>query len=134
MLEKRPTFFIKKNSTLPMLKFPLTEWLMEKYDITEDMVENCAVTFSMYDVTNEVYKIANVNALLLINEDRVKYPDEEKYTLGYKFKVNDTCNAGIFDAEFKIDFMGDSCGKITFPVTEKIRVIIQDSITKTTVV
>jgi len=46
MLEKRPTFFIKKNSTLPMLKYPITEWLMEKFDVSEDMLEDCAVTFS----------------------------------------------------------------------------------------
>lgn len=134
MLEKRPTFFIKKNSTLPVLKFPLTEWLMVKYSITEDMLDDCAITFSMYDVTNEVYKIANKEAILLVNENRVNYPAEEKYTLAYKFSVNDTSKAGLFDAEFKVDFIGDHCGKITFPNTEKIRVIIQDSLTKTTVV
>jgi hypothetical protein len=134
MLEKRPTFFIKKNSTLPMLKYALSQWVMEKYSITEDMLEDCAITFSLYDVTNDVYKIANKAAQLLINEDRQDYPAEEKYTLAYKFSIADTSKAGEFDAEFKVDFLGDHCGKITFPVDEKIRVSIQDSITKTKVV
>jgi len=133
MLEKRPTFFIKKNSTLPMLKYPITEWLMEKFDVTEDMLEDCAVTFSMYDVDNDVFKIANKAGQLLLNDDRRKYPDEEKYTLAYKFSLNDTSKVGRFEAEFKVDFFGDHCGKITFPVTEKIQVLIQDSSTKTTI-
>lgn len=134
MYNGRPTFFIKKNSTLPILKYPLTEWLMTKYDVTADMLENCAITFSLYDVDNEVYRIANKAADLIINEDLRKYPDEEKYTLAYKFSISDTSKAGLFDAEFKVDFLGDNCGKITFPTTEKIRVAIQDSSTKTTVI
>lgn len=133
MLEKRPTFFIKKNSTLPMLKYAMSEWLMQKYSITEDMLDDCAITFSMYDVTNDVYRIANKAAKLIINDDRLHSPEEEKYTLAYKFSIADTSKPGEFDAEFKVDFLGDHCGKITFPINEKIRVSIQDSLTKTTV-
>lgn len=128
------TFYIKKNSTLPMLKFPLSQRLMEKYDITEDMLDNCAVTFSMYNVIDEVYKIANKEAKLVINEDLVRYPDEDKYTLLYKFSTSDTAKSGQFEGEFKVDFLGDRCGKITFPVDEKIAIYIQDSLTKTTVI
>ncbi len=134
MINKKETFFIKKNSTLPLLKFQLTDRILEKYGVTPDMLEDCAVTFSMYDVNNEVYKIANKAAALVINEDRISYPEEEKYTLTYKFSVSDTSKSGQFDAEFKVDFLGDHCGKITFPVDSKIRISIQDSITKTTVV
>ncbi len=134
MIEKRPTFFIKKNSTLPVLKFPITSYIMEKYDITEDMLDNCAVTFSLYDVTNDVYKIANKEARLHILDDLKTYPDEEKYTLEYKFSLSDTNRSGNFDGEFKVDFLGDACGKITFPVSEKLKIAIQDSITKTTIV
>lgn len=122
------TFFIKKNSTLPMLKFPLSERLMEKYDVTEDMLENCAVTFSMYDVENEVYKIANKEGRLLINETSL---DDEKYSLVYKFSLSETSRAGNFEGEFKIDFLGDYCGKMTFPADDKIKILIQNSITKT---
>lgn len=134
MLEQRPFFFIKQNSTLPMLKFQLTDWLMNKYGVTEDMLENCAVTFSMYDVENDVYRIANKGALLLINEDRPGFPEEIKYTLGYKFSIGDTYKAGRFEGEFKVDFLGDHCGKITFPVSKKININIEKSSTKTIVV
>ncbi len=133
MLNKTSTFIIKKNSTLPVLKYPLTEILMEKYDITEDMLENVAVTFSLYDVGNDVFKIANKAARLDINTDFINNPDDDKYTLSYKFTVNETSKYGHFQGEFKVDFLGDYCGKITFPVNGKINIIVKDSITKTTV-
>lgn len=134
MLDKRLPFYIKKNSTLPMLKYPLTEVLMEKHGITDEMLENCAITFSMYNLDEDTYKIANKEARLLINEDFITNPDDEKYLLVYKFSIQDTSKCGHFESNFTIDFLGDNCGKITFPTSEKINIFIQNSLTKTTVV
>jgi len=135
MYNSRPTFFIKKNSTLPKLKFALSEYLILRYDITDEMLENCAVTFSMQDAESGVYKIANRAADLVVNTDFVNNPDEDKYNLVYKFSLAETAKPGVFAGEFKVDFLGeDQCGKITFPVTEKITIVIQDSITKTSVI
>jgi len=128
-------FFIKKDSTLPELKYPLIQKVREKYDITDLMLENVAVTFSMMDADTGIYHIANVPANLVINTDRLNYPDELKYTLVYRFTLHDTKRAGRFLGEFKIDFLGDGdCGKITLPVNEYINIMIQDSLTKTTVI
>lgn len=135
MYNSRPTFFIKKNSTLPKLKFALSEYLMLRYDITDEMLENCAVTFSMQDSESGVYKIANKAADLVVNTDFANNPDEDKYNLVYKFSLAETSKPGIFAGEFKVDFLGENqCGKITFPATEKLTIVIQDSITKTTVI
>jgi hypothetical protein len=135
MFNNRPTFFIKKNSTLPKLKFTLSDYLMAKYSITEDMLENCAVTFSMQDSDSGIYKIANKAADLLVNDDFEENPSDEKYNLVYKFSLNDTSKAGIYLGEFKLDFLGENqCGKITLPNTDKITIVIQDSSTKTTVI
>lgn len=135
MYNSRPTFFIKKNSTLPKLKFALSEYLMLRYDITDAMLENCAVTFSMQDAETGVYKIANKGADLVVNTDFASNPDEDKYNLVYKFSLSDTAKPGIYMGEFKVDFLGeDQCGKITFPATEKITIVVQDSSTKTTVI
>lgn len=135
MYNSRPTFFIKKNSTLPKLKFPLTEYLMTRYDITDDMLENCAITFSMIDSDSGVYKIANKAADLVINTDFANNPDEDKYNLVYKFSLSETAKPGVFLGEFKVDFLGENqCGKITFPMTDKITIVVQDSTTKTTVI
>jgi hypothetical protein len=134
MYQSRQIFFIKKDSTLPKLKFPLTQAIMEYYDITEDMLENCAVTFSMTDADTGIYRIANSEANLEIKEDRPSNPDEVKYTLTYCFSLKDTKKEGHFYGEFKIDFLGENCGKITLPTTQRIDIYIQDSITVTTVV
>ena len=128
-------FFIKKNSTLPELKFPLTQWVRERYDLTDAMLENVAVTFSMMDADTGIYRIANVAANLIVNRNRPEYPDEVEYTLTCRFKLSQTRKTGRFLGEFKIDFLGDGeCGKLTLPTEEKINIIISDSITKTTVV
>lgn len=127
-------FFIKKNSTLPILKLPLTQSIREHYDITEEMLENVAVTFSMRDSETGIYRIANTSGDLDISRDRQGRPDEVEYTLTYKFSLADTKRIGRFEGEFKIDFLGDYCGKITLPNNTPIQIIIGDSMTKTTVV
>lgn len=128
------TFFIKKNSTLPIVKLQLLQSVREQYDITDKMLKNVAVTFSMKDVETGIFRIANVPGNLVINRNRVNYSDEVEYTLTYKFKLNDTKKTGRFVGEFKLDFLGDECGKITLPNNTPINIIISDSITKTTVI
>ena len=127
-------FFIKKNSTLPVLKYPLNQHLLERYDITNEMMGDVAVTFSMINEDTGIYYIANVEAQLIISNDRPMYPDEVKYTLAYQFNVKETSKIGLFRGEFKLDFLGENCGKITIPTDGKIVILISDSITKTTVV
>lgn len=128
-------FFIKQNSTLPEIKFALTQHIREKYDITDNMLENVAVTFSMIDEETGLYRIANVEANLDINRNRPEYPDEVEYTLSYRFKLSQTKKPGRFRGEFKLDFIGDgNCGKITLPTEDVINIIITPSITKTTVI
>lgn len=127
-------FFIKQNSTLPTLKFPLTQKLMEKYNITDEMMENVAVTFSM--VTSDgFYKIANKAADLYIKEDITnELIREAKYTLIYKFSKRNTKKYGNYYGEFKLDFLGETCGKITLPNNNMIDIYIDKSITNTDVI
>jgi hypothetical protein len=130
-------FFIKKDSTLPELEYPLIQQIREKYNITDDMLENVAITFSMQDTSTGLYRIANVPANLVVNKNRENLSyDEEHYLLTYRFKLKDTRKAGRFLGEFKIDFLGENigCGKLTLPVDSQINIIISDSLTKTTVI
>jgi hypothetical protein len=127
-------FFIKKNSTYPELKYPLTQAVLDKYDITDDMIENAAITFSMINSENGLYKIANVIGNLLISDDRINNHDEVKYTLNYKFKLKDTNVVGRYSGEFCIDFTYGGCGKLKLPLDDKINIIISDSITETTII
>lgn len=125
------SFFIKQNSSLPEVKFPLSQRLREKYDITDDMMENVGITFSMRDIDTGEYIVANSEAKLIVVEDEYEKLDEEKYTLAYRLKINDTKRSGRFYGEFKLDFLGDYCGKITLPANHEIKINISESITKT---
>ena len=127
-------FFIKKDSTLPVLKYPLTQHTREQYDITDDMLENVAVTFSMIEADSGNYRIANVAGNLVVNNNRPEYPDEVTYTLTYNFKLPQTRKPGRYFGEFKLDFLGENCGKITLPTQNQINIQISDGITKTTVI
>jgi len=128
-------FFIKKDSTLPELKYALTQDILEKYDINTDMLENVAVTFSMIEADTGRFRVANTAANLVVNNDRPKYPDEVQYTLTYRFKETQTRKAGRYQGEYVVDFLGEAgCGKIKFPVDGEINIIITDGITKTTVI
>lgn len=127
------TVFIKKDSTLPKIKFPLKQWMREKLDITDEMMENVAITFSMIDEESGVYRVANAEANLEVIDCVYERLDESKYTLIYKPKLKDTKKTGLYRGEFKLDFLGEYCGKITLPTDDTIQIVIGDSITKTTV-
>jgi hypothetical protein len=127
-------FYIKKNSTLPKIKYALTDHIMQKYDLTEDKLKNVAVTFSMINAETGRYKIANAPARLAIVEDISGSPDETKYTLTYKFSEHQTGASGRYWGEFVVDLIGDYCGKIKFPQNDFIQIFIDDSITKTTII
>jgi len=133
---KLNNFFIKKDSTLPELKYPLTQKVREQYDLTDEMLENVAVTFSMIDADTGLYRIANVAANLVVNNDRPDYPDELQYTLTYRFKLPQTAKTGRYYGEFVVDFLNTEygCGKIKLPTQNQINIQISDSITKTTLI
>lgn len=127
-------FFIKKDSTLPELVYPLIQHTLEQYKITKEMLENVAVTFSMIDAETGLYRIANVPASIEYKKLRPEYPDNFLYALVYRFKLPQTSKPGRFNGEFVCDFLGPNCGKIKFPVDNIINIQISDSITKTTVI
>lgn len=129
-------FFIGQNSTFPVLYYPITSEIMEKYNITDDMMEYTSISFSMIDQDNGFYRIANVGADLVVNDDIIRKYRGSKYVLAYQFTVKQTRKSGVYLGEFKLDFLDEyeSCSKITLPATEPINIIIKDSITYSEVV
>jgi hypothetical protein len=124
-------FFIKRFSTLPNLEIDLED-ISKKYNIKPDHWDSCAVTFSMYDKNNNIYKIANKEADLVTKERQFDLGDPYNYYLRYSFTQKDTSKFGDFIGEFKVDFLGTHpMGKITIPVDGSIDISIKDSITRT---
>ncbi len=128
--------YIKKNSTLSTVKYPLSKKILDKYYITNEMLDNCAITFSMRDADTGIFIIANVNAELLYLPDRPSYPNDTEYSLVYRLKKNQINKAGMYYGEFTIDFLGQeqTCYSITLPIEDFIIINIIDSITKTSII
>ena len=127
-------FFIKQHDILPDIKFSLTQKILNKYDITEEMMENVAVTFSMVDEDTELFIVANKSGGLTINDaHNYEKLDDTKYELFYCFEKKDTRKEGEYLGEFKLDFLGEHSGGITFPISTQIKIHIERGITITTV-
>ncbi len=125
-------FYIKKGATLPSLKMEIVYSIDSDYDKINSMLDDCAITFSMVNVDNKTFKIANKTAKLVIEDNKSNSARTPKnYFLQYDFTEKDTNKPGTFICEFVIDFLGDNCGKLKLPLEDTLYVNIQDSITKT---
>ena len=128
-------FFIKKNSTLPLLVFPITDKIMEEFNLEDEMFSNVAITFSMVNAETGAFRIANKSGNLFINNDNAQYPNLPKYALTFKFTELNTSITGRYLGEFVIDFLdNNSMGKIKLPIDSELNIIISDTITKTTII
>lgn len=123
-------FFINKNSTLPILKMKLITDDEIDYQSFNELLKNCAITFSMVNTENNTYKIANKEGLLIINENPNKFSNQHEFYIGYNWGDNDTNKTGTFIGEFKIDFIDAQCKTLIVPIKEKLYIHIEDSITK----
>lgn len=126
-------FFIKKGNNFPLIKFILSEEIMRFYGISEDMLSNVAITFSMINKETGNFVIANEPGEITLLEE-YKNSNNKEYCLSYQLTIDDTQEIGKYEGEFVIDFLESNEYKIGFPVNNKIEIIITDSITTTTVI
>lgn len=127
-------FFIKKNSTLPLLVFQITEKIQREFNLTDDMFENVGVTFSMVNAETGAFKIANKAGGIFINDNYAENPDLEKFSLTFQFCEKQTSGVGNYLGEFVIDFLNNpSIGKLKLPIDTEINIVIKDTITKTSI-
>lgn len=124
-------FYIRKNSTLPVIKLKLINDGRSTYRQIYDRLENAAVTFSMIDDKGN-YKVFNKAGLLLPVDKEICKEDGEYY-LGYQFTEKDTNLAGTFKAEFRINFL-DNGVSLVVPIREDLYVNVLDSFTKSKIV
>lgn len=126
-------FYIRKNSELPILKMKVNNDGRNDYKKIFDSLENAAVTFSMKEIgcTSCKYKVFNKQGLVIPVQSECGTRTE--YYIGYKFTSKDTNQTGVFQGEFKIDFLGDGCGLIV-PIREDLIINILDSFTNSKIV
>lgn len=124
-------FFIKKDSTLPILTMKVVNDGRFDYKKIFDRLENAAVTFSMVDEKG-VPRVYNQQGLL-IPVIKECCPEDEEFYIGYQFKEKDTKKVGMYKAEFRLDFLDDGASLVV-PIREDLYVNVVDTITNTRIV
>jgi hypothetical protein len=100
------------------------------------MLENCAITFSMKNSKNGVYKVANAVGKLILRENNTGSSDQE-YFIGYEFTPSDTNDTGVFIGEFNVKFYDSQnnnleIGDLKVPIKEELYIHVMDSFTLAT--
>jgi hypothetical protein len=102
------------------------------------MLENCAITFSMKNTKNGVYKIANASGVLIPREDDSGSVDHQ-YFIGYEWQPSDINEVGVFTGEFNVKFFDTGnnsaeIGDLKVPIQEELYIHVLDSYTLATTI
>jgi hypothetical protein len=102
------------------------------------MLENSAITFSMKNTKNGVYKVANAVGKLILKPNNLDIANHEYY-IGYEFQLSDTNEVGVFTGEFNIKFFdmdtnNTEIGDLKVPISEDLYIHVTDSFTLATAV
>jgi hypothetical protein len=121
-------FYINKNSTLPHLKVKIFSSDVTDYESFNKLIKTARVTFSMKNLSNNVYKIAAKPCSIVAKNVGVdEFSDVMEYYIVYEWSGNDTKNTGSYIGEFNITFKNNTCDNLVVPIKEKLYVFIGDS-------
>lgn len=107
-------FFIRKNSTLPVLEVELIKDGRTDFNYTDSNLSGSTILFSMKDVDNQQYKVLNGTCII----------DQTKNSIYYKFNKKNTIKTGRYVGEFSIT---NDQGKNILPIKENLYVNVLDS-------
>jgi hypothetical protein len=116
-------FFIRKNSTLPLLKLSVTKDGRSDYNHFMDYIEESAIFFSMIDVETGIPKIVTRPAGFVAKTGMDPSAPTEYYVY-YQFSNFDTRKPGRFEGQF---LFRNNEGTLVLPIREKLYINIQDS-------
>jgi hypothetical protein len=116
-------FYIKKFSTLPLLKLAIIKDGRSDYNNFMELLEASSIFFSMVNTDTGVLKITSKPAGFV--EKTFLDPNAEpEYYIYYQFTNTDTNTVGKFEGQFLIK---TDDGNIILPIREKLFIYIQDS-------
>jgi hypothetical protein len=116
-------FFIKKNSTLPLLKLQVVKDGRSDYNNFMKLLEISSFFFSMVDVATGIPKISSRPAGF-VEKIFIEPNAEPEYYIYYQFTNRDTNTPGRYEGQFMIR---STDGVLILPIREKLFINIQDS-------
>jgi len=120
-------FFINKDSNLPPLKMELVNDGRNDFRKFFEKIQNATIKFNMWDVNNNVKRIANSPASIELKCDSCDIGgDEAEYYIRYDWSNRDTHKPGKYNGEFVITFL-DGTGTLIAPIRDKLFINVLDS-------
>ena len=120
-------FFINKDSNLPPLKMELVNDGRNDFRKFFEKIQNATIKFNMWDVNNNVKRIANSPASIELKcEDCEIGGDAPEYYIRYDWSDRDTKKPGKYNGEFVITFL-DGSGTLIAPIRDKLFINVLDS-------
>ena len=116
-------FFIKKNSTLPVLKLQVVKDGRSDYDNFMKDIELSSIFFSMVDVETGIHKISSRPAGF-VEKTFIDPNAEPEYYIYYQFTPRDTNRVGRYEGQF---MLRNDEGVLILPIREKLIINIQES-------
>jgi len=116
-------FYIKKNSTLPVLTVEVVVDSRNTFGNTNESFSSSTITFNMKDVETDIYRIVGKSVSI---KEKYSTGDSplKSYYLETQFTSKETKNIGSFLGEFKIT---NSNGTEILPIENEIIINIIDS-------
>lgn len=116
-------FFLKRNSTLPLLKMQIVKDGRSDYNRFMQLIETSTILFSMIDAETGIPKITSKSAGFVSKTfDDPNTPTE--YYIYYRFTKKDTNKVGKYIGEF---LLKTDDGDLIIPIREELNIYITDS-------
>ena len=116
-------FYIKKNSTLPLLKLQVIKNGRSDFHKFMKSLEVSSIFFSMVDVETGIPKI-NSRPAGFVEKIMTEQNAEPEYYIYYQFTNRDTNKPGRYEGQFLIK---TDEGNLILPIEEKLFITIQES-------
>lgn len=116
-------FFIKRNSTLPVLKMQIVKDGRSDYEDFMRLIESSAIIFSMNDTETGNPKIIS-NPAGFVSKTFIDPNTPTEYYLYYKFTKRDTNRVGRYEGQF---LLTSDSGDLIVPIREPLFINIGES-------
>lgn len=116
-------FYIKKNSTLPVLKMSVVKDGRSDYNRFMSLIETSSIFFSMVNVETGIPKITSKQAGF-VSTEQVNPDSPIEYYIYYQFTNIDTNKTGRYEGQF---MLRTDDGVLILPIREKLVINIQES-------
>lgn len=115
-------FYIKQNSTLPVLKMEVIKDGRSDFNLNSFLSGNTTFLISLYDKTTDRFLFASKNCYVTTEFSVIE--NKNLYYLNYKFTNKDTLKTGRYEVQVSIT---SEQGVIILPLQDKYYVNVLDS-------